>query len=370
MEREDKMTTGEKQSCGFPFRQGGLIFLLLLCLLTACTFSGKGKEERYQEQFFDLFDTVTQISGYAASEQEFREKLAFIRGRLEYYAKLYDIYQEYDGIVNLKTINQAAGKEPLPVEPAIIDLLKLGKEMYRQSGGAVNIAFGSVLRIWHDFRQEAMAHPEQAKLPDMAELRAAAKHTEIDDLILDETAGTVFLRDKEMSIDVGALAKGYAVEQVAQEMSAAGITSFLLNVGGNVRAVGAKPDGQPWHIGVQNPDISSPQSYIEEVLLKNESLVTSGNYQRFYVVQGKRYHHIIDKDTLLPADYFQSVSILCADSGKGDAYSTAAFNMPPEKSRRFIEDLAGVEALWVLSDGEMVYSSGFGKYLPSAKQGL
>ena len=343
-----------------------LVVLVGLWLLTACARPevAKAEPKKYQEQFFDLFDTVTQISGYAASEQEFRENLAYIRARLEYYAGIYDIYQDYGQIINLKTINQAAGREPLPVEPAIFDLLKLGKEMYKQSGGAVNIAFGSVLRIWHQFRQAGIKKPEQAKLPDMAKLRAAAAHTNIGDLVLDEAAGTVFLRDPEMSLDVGALAKGYAVERVAREMAAAGMTAFLLNVGGNVRAVGAKPDGESWHIGVQNPDTASPDAYIEEVWLKNESLVTSGNYQRFYVVGGKRYHHIIDPDTLMPADYFQSVSILCADSGKADAYSTAAFNMPSEESRRFIESLAGVEAMWVLSDGEIMYSSGFAKYLP------
>lgn len=354
---------------GRRFLSGGAVLLLLLgvWLLTACRQPEKAEQQKYQEQFFDLFDTVTQISGYAASEQEFQKNLAYIRERLEYYAALYDIYQDYDGIVNLKTINQAAGKKALTAEPAILDLLKLGKEMYQQSGGAVNIAFGSVLSIWHRFRQEGMEKPEQAKLPDMAKLRVAAQHTNIDDLVIDEQAGTVFLRDPEMSLDVGALAKGYAVERVAREMSAAGMTAFLLNVGGNVRAVGAKPDGQPWHIGIQNPDTSSPAAYIEEVLLKTESLVTSGNYQRFYEVQGKRYHHIIDEDTLLPADYFQSVSILCADSGRADAYSTAAFNMPPEESRRFIESLSGVEAMWVLSAGEIMYSSGFGEYLAEEK---
>ena len=360
------MRIREKAGCCFRPGRAALVLLAGLWLLTACARleAEKAEPQKYQEQFFDLFDTVTQISGYAASEQEFRENLAYIRARLEYYAKIYDIYQESTYIDTLWTVNQVAGQEPLLVEPAIFDLLKFGKEMYEQSGGAVNIAFGSVLRIWHEFRQAGMENPEQAKLPDMAKLRAAAAHTNIDDLILDEEAGTVFLRDPEMSLDVGALAKGYAVERVAREMSAAGMTAFLLNVGGNVRAVGAKPNGEPWHIGIQNPDTSSPDAYIEEVWLKTESLVTSGNYQRFYEVEGKRYHHIIDEDTLLPADYFQSVSILCADSGKADAYSTAAFNMPPEESRRFIESLAGVEAMWVLSNGEIMYSSGFAEYLP------
>ncbi len=351
----------------------GAVVLLVLLWLSAQGFfllntQRADRLQKYERQFFDLFDTVTQISGYAEKEKEFEEKAAFIRQRLEYYAALYDIYQEYDGIVNLKTINQAAGREPLTVKPEIIDLLRFGQEAYRQSGGEVNLAFGSVLRLWHRYRQEAIEKPEQARLPEMTELREAARHTSIDDILLEEKQGTVFLRDEQMSLDVGAVAKGYAVERVAQELEAAGISGFLLNAGGNVRAIGAKPDGSPWRIGIQNPDMQSEIPYIEEVWLTEESLVTSGSYQRFYMVEGKAYHHIIDKDSLMPSEHFLSVSVVTKDSGKADAYSTAAFNMPPEESRRFIEALPEVEAMWVLKSGEILYSSGFMKYTPPTEE--
>ena len=138
---------------------------------------------------------------------------------------------------------------------------------------------------------------------------------------------------------------------------------MLLSVGGNVRAIGDKisDDGghTPWAVGVQNPDLNADDQSVVVLDIKDKSLVTSGIYERYYTVDGKNYHHIINPDTLFPEHDYLSVSIVTKDSGVGDALSTAVFNMDLEAGKKFIEDYEGVEAMWILPDMSLVYSSGF-----------
>jgi thiamine biosynthesis lipoprotein len=215
-------------------------------------------------------------------------------------------------------------------------------------------------------------------------LREAAKHTDINKVIINETNSTVFLDDAKMSLDVGAVAKGYAVEQVTQVAIKNGFTSGIISVGGNVRAIGNKGNGNNatgnkvsgnngagnngnvnglWNLGIQNPDKESEKTTINIVYLTDLSLVSSGDYERYYTVNGKRYHHIIDPDTLFPAQYFSAVTIICKDSGIADSLSTAVFNLPFEKGLKYINDLPDTEALWVMKNGEIRYSDDFSKYL-------
>ena len=200
-----------------------------------------------------------------------------------------------------------------------------------------------------------------------AELEAAAQHCDISDIIIDHQAGTVYLADPEMRLDVGSVGKGYAVEQVCQAARARGLVSASVSVGGNLRSIGSKPQGQPWESGVVSPwDDSllydSSSSLIAVVQSNDMALVTSGDYQRYYTVDGVRYHHIIDPATLWPADYFTAVTILCPDSGMADCLSTGIFCMPLEEGMALIESLDGVEALWCTKDGPIYKSSGFEQY--------
>ena len=193
-------------------------------------------------------------------------------------------------------------------------------------------------------------------------LQEASKHTDIEDLIIDTENNTVFLADPEMSLDVGAIAKGYAVEQIAKHLESKGITGYILNVGGNVRTIGMA-DKEKWKVGIENSDIEDKENpYIEYLKLSGESVVTSGSYQRFYVVDGKEYHHIIDPQTLMPGKKYLSVSVVTDDSGLGDAMSTALFIMDYEEGKKLVESTNDVEAMWVLQDGTQLYSSGFKSY--------
>ena len=315
--------------------------------------------KRYKTGFFGLFDTYTELTVYAADETQAAAIAKLVKNELTECHQLFDIYNAYDGMNNLQTVNQSAGVAPLKVDGRIIALLKLGKEMYALTDGRVNIAMGSVLSLWHEKRTAGVEDPDNAQLPDMAALREAAQHTNIDDLMIDEEAMTVYIADPVMQLDVGAVAKGYATERAAELMMAQGVESALLSVGGNVRAVGAHPDGTPWNVGIQNPNLSEGETNIATVAIDSRSLVTSGNYQRYYIVDGKQYHHIIDPDTLMPAEYVQSVSILAVDSGVADALSTALFTLPVEQGMALIARLKNTEAMWIDINGGIFMSEGF-----------
>lgn len=338
-----------------------MILLIIMVMYTLNLSACDSKEQtRYEAEFLSLFDTATMIVGYADSEEEFTEYSQLIHDVLKEYHELYDIYNDYEGINNIKTINDNAGIEPVKVDKKIIDLLDFAKEEYSITNGKTNIALGSVLKIWHDYRTEGIEDPEKAVLPPMDKLEAAEKHTDINNIVVDEANSTVFLNDPEMSIDVGAIAKGYATEQVSKIAKENGFVSGLISVGGNVRAIGSKSDGnEQWNVGIQNPDKENENNILKVVNLSDMSLVTSGNYERYYTVNGKRYNHIINEETLFPSEYFASVSIICENSGTADALSTAVFGLPFEQGLELISSLDNTEAMWVFNDGEIKYSENF-----------
>ena len=162
-----------------------------------------------------------------------------------------------------------------------------------------------------------------------------------------------------MTLDVGAIAKGYATERVARLFEDKGVTGYVLNVGGNVRTIGSKSDGSKWTVGVENPNGGDYLAYLQ---LDGQSVVTSGSYQRFYYVEGKPYHHIIHPDTLMPAEGYLSVSIVCDDSGLGDALSTTLFCLSQQDGLALIESIDNAEAMWVFENGEKKVSSGWNLY--------
>ena len=347
-------------------KTGIFAILFFAVLLVVVVFNQKQEESalaRYQASFLEVFDTKTDVIGYSTSEEEFTKQVTLLKEKLEYYHKLYDIYHNYEGINNIKTINDNAGVAPVQVSQEIIDLLLFSQEMYEKTDGQINIAMGSVLKIWHNYREEGLNNPQIAELPPMEELQMAAEYCDITQMIIDKEAKTVYLPNENMSIDVGSIGKGYAVQRVAEYAKEIGMESVLLSVGGNVCAVGTKFDGSDWRIGIKNPNLSSEEEYVRKVDIADKCVVTSGDYQRYYLVDGTKYCHIIDGDTLMPADYFPSVSIVAEDSGMADALSTSIFNMPFEDGLAFINSLDGVEAMWILQDGSVEYSANFEQYL-------
>lgn len=344
--------------------------LRLLCVgLAACLLGGmliacapQNEKTKYTTHSLDYFDTVATITGYERSQADFDAVAGEILSELEAYHKLYTIYHRYEGMENLCTVNELVdgAHRTVTVDRRIIDMLLYAKEMYAATDGMLNVAMGSVLSLWHDYRTLGKDDPAKAALPPADRLAAAADHTDITCLVIDEKNSTVTLTDPLMKLDVGAIAKGYATECIARRLEEQGKDGYVLNIGGNVRTVGAKPDGSPWNIGVEN---ATGDDYLAILQLRGQSVVTSGSYQRYYEVEGKRYHHIIHPDTRMPAAGYLSVSVLCRDSGLGDALSTALFCMLPEKGLKLVESMEDVEVMWVAEDGTKTVSSGWNAYL-------
>lgn len=325
-----------------------LSLLLCLCLLAFPLVSCKKEPRTQSKSYFEFFDTVSVIFSYREdTKDEFRANYTAVAEVLGEYHRLFDIYYEYSGINNIKTINKNAGKSPVEVDEKLIDFLLYCKEMYTLTNGRTNIAMGSVLKLWHDCREDAEDNPDAARIPSQDELTKAGQHCDINALVIDKEAGTVYISDPEMRLDVGAIGKGYATDKAAEILVERGVTSYVLNIGGNIRAIGEKPSGEGWKTGITNPDKTSDEEFITKVVIKDISLVTSGDYERFYTVGAKRYHHIIDPVTLMPAEHFSSVSIFAKDGGLADALSTALFCMSYEDGLKLVQSIGGVEVIWV-----------------------
>ncbi len=346
------------------------IIALVLAFCTGLSMVGcRGKKEKRQTAtFFDYFDTVVTVLCYNDDDRDFRRMKEFIDSEYDRYNKLYDIYNSYPGVNNIKTINDRAGKDPVKVDREIIDLLLFSKEWYEKSGGKLNIAMGSVLDLWHDAR--VSRESGDPYLPSEERLSRRREHMDIDDIVIDRDNMTVYIRDPLLKIDVGAVAKGYATEKICREAGEKW-GNFAINAGGNVRVCGGPKNGnRRWGVGIQSP-IVNENFQVEDrntdmaYLNGNTALVCSGGYERYFVFEGKRYHHLINPDTLYPSDIYRGVDIICSDSGVADALSTALFMIEPDRAIKLIENVDEAECLLVMQDGEVIKSSGADKYLES-----
>ena len=321
--------------------------LILPMLLCGCNRQEEAQKQ-YSATFLTVFDTVTTIVGRETSEAAFTEKAQAVHDELLRYHQLFDIYNEYEGLNNLKTINDHPG-EAIAVDRAVIDLLLDCKRYYALTDGRVNAAMGSVLHLWHEAREDGLNDMANAYLPDSDALTEAAHHTSWDSVVIDAENCTVTITDPMLRLDVGAIAKGWSVQRVAQNAPG----GLLISVGGNVCATGPKDSsGTPWVVGVQDPDGS--ENYLHTLYLTRGSMVTSGDY----LVDGEFYHHIIDPDTLYPGKLWRAVTVVCPDSGLADALSTALFLLPIEEGQKLL-DACESTAMWVDANGNIYYSTGF-----------
>lgn len=345
----------------------GLVLLILIQSLVGCK---TNEYFKYSDTFYDSFDTIIQIVGYTKTEEEFQTYVDLMHNRFLHLHKLYDKYNTYEGINNIKTINDNAGVNPVKVDQEIVDLILFSKEWHEKTNGQTNIAMGAVLNIWHDYREAGIDDPENAKIPPLSSLQEAEKHTDINKVIVDVENKTVFLEDEKMSLDVGAVAKGFATEIVTKEAMAAGFESGLISAGGNVRTIGKPLDRvrERWGVGIQDPDkfiATETENLLDTIFVNNASIVSSGDYQRYYVVDGEVYHHLIDPNTLMPGKHFRAVSVVTEDSGVADFMSTTIFLMPYEEGKSLLESIGGIEAVWVMPDGSVEATEGMKKIMKS-----
>lgn len=319
-----------------------------------------GSVESHTKQFIGTFDTVVSFTLHTENEEEFEEIYEYVQLRFNELHRLFDIYNTYEGLNNVKTINDNAGKNPVEVDPLVIDMLLISMEWYEISSGKFNIAIGRVADIWREYIADAENHGENPPVPSYDELSAAAQHISVKDIQIFPEKNEVYLADPEMKLDVGAVAKGYAVQVVHDELVGMGYDNFAVNAGGNilVKGIPLARGNDYWIIGIRDPKINGSGNPIRKIAVTDTSIVTSGWYERYYISEGKIYHHVVDPETLFPSSHFKSVTIKHPDSTVSDILSTVLMVMDIQEGMEFVETIEGAMALWVSDEGEVIKSEG------------
>ena len=321
--------------------------------------------EKYSTTIYDYFDTVTSFIAYTETEGEYNEYRQVLEDSLRTYHQLFNGYYDFEGVNNIKTINENAGNKPVEVDPALIELLEYSKEVYGITDGKINIALGSLLDLWHHYREEALDNPDdpsKAIIPSQEELVEASAHKDIDAIEIDKEKNTVYISQPQVQIEVGAIGKGYAIKKIVEDLKEAGLSHGMLSIGGDDVLIGNNPSREDglWRIAIQNPDLTSQDQYSSIVGLENTTVVTSGDYQRFYKVDGEIYHHIIDPDTMFPSKYFRSVSVVHSDIALADSLSTYFFLVDLEKGMEVAEKY-GAAVLWIDHEGKQTKTPNWSK---------
>lgn len=319
--------------------------------------------KKYDVTIYDYFDTITTFTAYCENEEEFNKYKDLVDKRMAEYHKLFNNYDKFDNVNNFTTINENAGKEKVKVDQKIIDLIKEGKKWYEATDGDIDIAYGRVLKIWLDLREAYEKDKDNIKLPSDKELEEAAKHKNIDAIEIDEENKTAYINDKEVQIDIGGIGKGYATELIKNELMEKGLKTGILSVGGDVAIIGDNPTNSTgeFRIAIKDPSLSEDHPYASVVSVKNTSVVTSGDYERYFELNGKRYHHIIDPQTNYPSTKFKSVSVITDNIADADALSTALFIKDLEEGKKLAEKFKA-EAYWIDHDGNTFKTDNWDKY--------
>lgn len=250
---------------------------------------------------------------------------------------------------DINRVNLGRGK-PVEVHAETAALINQAIAYGQLSGGIFDCSIAPLSTLW-DF------HSETHIIPSGSKLQSALSHVDYRKIKVHEN--TVTLEDPLMEIDLGGIAKGFIADQIKEYLESQNVSSALINLGGNVLAMGNKPDGSLWNIGIQRPFATAGIS-IATAAISDQSLVTSGVYERYFEKDGVLYHHLLDPSTGYPFENeLYSVTILSDSSTEADALSTTCFGLGLEKGLEMIESLEGVEALFVTSDEELHYSKNF-----------
>lgn len=342
----------------------GLALTLCAGCATKPESSKKVSDSYANTSLTEVFDTMYSFKEYSADHDLCVSHFKTSEKLLQNYTQLFDIYNNYDGINNLKTINDNAGKQPVEVDQVIIDMLKMAKQFYDYSDGEFDITIGSLLKVWHNYREEGIKLNEEGKLgklPGKEELEEASKHKGWDKVQIDEENKTVFITDPDVSLDVGGIAKGYGAELAAQTMMDNGMECGILNVGRNIRLIGKK-ENENWTVGITDPDGDPegkfPNGLVVLSLKEANSIVTSGDYERYYKAEdGNIYPHIVDPSTMYPARLYRSATIITEDSAAADCLSTALFTLDIDEGKKLLEAYSKASgkkcnAIWITEDDQ------------------
>jgi thiamine biosynthesis lipoprotein len=320
-----------------------LLAVALAVLAAACRPGTPPAAKPYKETQF-LMDTIVEMTAYGPGAEQ-AVKAAFGEFR-----RLHSLSNRFDPGSQVSMINQMAGKEKVKVDPELVAMIGHSIAISQKLDGAFDITVGALTDLWG-------VSNKGDYVPTRAEIEQVLTLVDYRLIQVDAAAGTVYLPKEGMKLDLGGIAKGYALTQAVEKLKAAGITSALVNAGGDIRVIGAKPDGGAWRIGVQDP--RNPDSIIAKIALKEwDSLQTSGDYQRFFIKDGVRYSHILDPKTGLQPRRLSSITLVYRSEKTSDITSSGFFVLGPDKGREALKRFPGVEAIMVDEAGKVFVTPG------------
>ncbi len=335
-------------------RAAAIVASVCLCapLFVACRADAR---RTYSATYIDeTFDTVLTVTVGAANASDAETHCRAVKDIVSDLHRRFDAYNTYPGLANLATVNAAEPGTAVEVSPDIIALLTLGNEVYAATDGAVDICLGAVTRLWKDAIATSTIPDPQAVAEALAVSRIPGG------FVMDATQSTVTLTRAGVQLDVGAIAKGYVLDKVRLYAEEAGIESLLCNLGGEILAIGSAPDGNPWEIAVANPD----GGLLETLSVRDAVVATGGDYERGFVVDGRRYHHIIDPATGYPSEEYRAATVVLPTSAaaRSDAYSTALMLLSADAGDSLMADTPGAAYLRVEADGTVNTGGDWSRY--------
>ncbi|HAA24567.1 MAG TPA: FAD:protein FMN transferase [Ruminiclostridium sp.] len=324
-----------------------LFFLLIFLMFfqTSCISSSPYRNDPVKESRF-MLNTVIEITLY---EKE-KDARAVFDDLFDEIKKYENKFSRHVPESEISEANNNAGK-PVTVSDETVEIIRSSLLFSDISEGLFDISIGPLIDLWD-------INGNNPRLPSENEIENALEKVDYNNIKINYENNTLFLSKEGMSLDLGAIAKGYITDRLVEYLSRTNIRSAMLNLGGNLYLHGSKPDGSLWQIGIRDP-YGSKGNYIGIIQVKNMSVVTSGIYERYFEIENKRYHHILNPRTGYPEDNnLASVSIICPSSTMADGLSTTAFLLGPDKGMELVESLENTEAIFITKDKKVILSSG------------
>lgn len=325
-------------------RKKNIFILLLISILLLFSTSCKADDVQPITKTAYALDTICTITVYDKTSEKVLDQC---------FAKLKDVENKMSVDIpssEVSQINKMAGVGYVKVSDDTFNVISSGKKFSDLTHGKFDITVGPLVKLWG-------INTPHARVPAPSEIKAKLPLIGYKNILLDNKNKSIMLKKKGMSLDLGGIAKGFAGDAVKQVLKDNGIKHAIIDLGGNVLAVGSKLDGSKWRIGIQNP-FSPRGDYLGIVSVNDKAVVTSGIYERYFIKNGKRYHHIMDTATGYPVDNeLASVSIINNVSMNSDALAKA-FCMGVNNGLKFIEQQKGVEAIFVTKDSKVYITPG------------
>ena len=319
--------------------------LLSICLLaTSCTKEVKKEEPSVTRENY-LLGTIVQLKVYGKNADKAADKAMDVISLID------DLMSPSKPNSDVAKINASSGKSFVKVSEDTYNVIKRSFYYSELSNGAFDVTVGPLVNIWG-------IGTEHARVPAPSEIKNKVSLINYKDIEIDDANKAIKLKREGQGIDLGAIAKGYAADKVKETLMSEGIKTAFINLGGNVVTLGKKSDGTLWNIGVQDP-LNTRGDYFAIVKVSDKSIVSSGNYERFFIKDGIKYHHILDTKTGYPSNNeIMATTIISEKSIDGDALSTSAFVLGLDKGMKLVESLKGVEAIFITKDKKVYTTSG------------